>query len=149
MSVSIYVKGDPFFNRMYTKGVPFLSKNGPQRSLHKKCKLHIKLCTLKTQIKNASANKKRTFLQIKKDVAANKKSLLQIKKQLLYLIYTLVPSLTLFKPRVKTLDGGCHLFSLWEGSQQRINVLLSLWLFPTTVEYSSRVYHLEYQSSTI
>ena len=66
MSVSIYVKGDPFFNRMYTKGVPFLSKNGPQGSLHKKCKLHIKLCTLKIQIKNASANKK-------KDVSANKK----------------------------------------------------------------------------
>ena len=28
MNVSIYVKGDPFFNRMFTKGVPFLSKNG-------------------------------------------------------------------------------------------------------------------------
>ena len=65
---------------MYTKGVPFLSKNGPQGSLHEKCKLHIKLCTLKIQIKNISANKKRTFLQIKKDVAANKKSPLQIKK---------------------------------------------------------------------
>lgn len=72
MSVSIYVKGAPFFNKMYTKGVPFLSKNGPQGSLHKKCKLHIKLCNLKIQIKNVSANKKRTFLQIKKDVAASK-----------------------------------------------------------------------------
>ena len=93
---------------------------------------------------------KKMLLQIKKDVAANKKSPLRIKKQLLYLIYTLVPSLTLFKLRVKTLDGGCHvLFSLWEGSQRRIKVLLSLWLFPTAVEYSSRVYHLEYQSSTI
>lgn len=95
------------------------------------------------------------LLQIKKDVAANKKSLLQIKtllpkQKVVYLIYTLVPSLTLFKPRVKTLDGGCHvLFSLWEGNQQRIKVLLSFWLFPTAVEFSSRVYHLEYQSSTI
>ena len=93
---------------------------------------------------------KKMLLQIKKDVAANKESLLQIKKQLLYLIFTLVPSLTLFKPRVKTLDSGCHvLFSLWEGSQQTIKVLLSLWLLPRAVEYSSRVYHLGYQSSTI
>ena len=93
---------------------------------------------------------KKMLLEIKKDVAANKKSPLQIKKPLLYLIFTLVPSLTLFKPRVKTRDGGCHaLFSLWEGSQQTIKVLLSLWLLPTAVEYSSRVHHLEYQSSTI
>lgn len=40
---------------------------------------------------------KKMLLQIKKYVAENKESLLQIKKQLLYLIFTLVPSLTLFK----------------------------------------------------
>ena len=86
MSVIIYVKGDPFLVECTRKEYLSCQKmvykryGGPQGSLHKKCQLHIKLCTLKIQIKNVAANKKKMFLQIKNDVAANKKDVAANKK---------------------------------------------------------------------
>lgn len=82
----------------------------PQGALHKKVQLHIKNCS-NYKLKNVAANQK-MFLQIKKCC---------------FKVH--------FQPCVKTCSG-CHvLFLLWEGSQQRIKVLLSLWLSPTAVEY--------------